>query len=453
MTTATTVRMRRFPAIILMIVALEAILVLFLLGQWHADILGGDGNSYHQVAVNLSKYFKVSYSSAFPIEPSLYRPPGYSAFLALIYSIGEYSIPLVRVVQFLLIFLTAYWLFRLVLSGFDARTAKLSSLLLATYPPVVFLAAFHLTEVLTTCIAVGLILIVEKYRAGGSVFTLGFGLGMASGALALVRPSMALSLPVIVVGLFLTRMFGKKQGGHGGLWAGVAAPVFGFVLILSPWLVRNVLLTGKPVLGAGSGESLYFSALQYNGEISYAFTAMEWQERYFPEMRTRREAISKRVNSDAATIPLIKAGVPASVVEEMLLGEDFRQSAVEVFKQLTPTQVIRSIPIRVAYLWSTCDFSPQALQQGVFHRFMQLHYVVLVLCAILGILLRWRRLPEEWPLWLFPVYLTAVHLIFHIEPRYSLPGRPFILIYSAVGMIGVYDWARTCKGVDREKHV
>ena len=40
------------------------------------------------------------------------------------------------------------------------------------------------------------------------------------------------------------------------------------------------------------------------------------------------------------------------------------------------------------------------------------------------------------------LYLSLVHAPFHVESRYSVPGRPFILIYTAVALIFLYTKTR-----------
>lgn len=433
----------RFSAVIFLLTLIEAVLVLAVLGQGNTEIRGGDGAGYHQLALNLLENFSVSFSRSNPIEPTVYRSPGYPAFLALIYAISSYSIIAVRIAQFALLGLTAYWLYCLALRFVNERTARLSALLCVAYPPLVFLTTFHLTEILATCVTVGLVLLIEKQaRTDDRKYLLGFCVGLTSGILALIRPSLSLSLLLILGGAVIVKMMTAKLAGIRVMLVSLTITTAGFAMVLSPWLIRNALLSHRLVLSTANGESLFCSMLQYNGRISYAFTIENWEQVYFPEVRKRGQEVEKQLDSVAFNGSTGWTGIPRSIQRDLLLNDNWRQGAVEEFQKLTATQIIKSIPKRLAYLWSTCDMSPPWLYVGNFHRFVQGHFIILFLLAISGILLRWRNFGKEWLLWIFPLYITLVHLFFHVESRYSMPARPFILIYSAVGFIWLSDSIR-----------
>ena len=65
----------------------------------------------------------------------------------------------------------------------------------------------------------------------------------------------------------------------------------------------------------------------------------------------------------------------------------------------------------------------------------QLQYVVVVILGLIGIAVRRRQLLGDWPLWLVAADLTPTHLGFPVEARYTLPARPMLTIYSAVGAL------------------
>lgn len=61
----------------------------------------------------------------------------------------------------------------------------------------------------------------------------------------------------------------------------------------------------------------------------------------------------------------------------------------------------------------------------------------------IGLLIRRRRLFQDWPLWIAAVYLTVVHLVAHVEGRYTLPARAPLFIYAAVGVCAAGSWIRS----------
>jgi 4-amino-4-deoxy-L-arabinose transferase-like glycosyltransferase len=435
----------RFSVIIFLVIVVEAVL-LVTSSQGPVHIQGGDGPGYHQIALNMLEHFSFSLSLTTPIEPTIYRTPGYSTFLAAIYLVSGYSFLAVKIAQLTLLGLTAYWLYGLALRFVDERTAKLSALLCATYPPLVFLTTFHLTEILATCVTVGLILLIEKQiRSSDQNSILNFAIGLTSGTLALIRPSLSLSIAPILMAIAIANLPFKKIAALQIQKAllQLTIIILGVVLVLSPWLIRNAVLSHKLILSPTGPESLLCSMLQYKGMISYALTLKEWQEVYFPEIYWKgQEEVDKKINSIEFSSKDSSSHIPRSVQKELLLNEFWQRRASEEFRQLTFIQITKSLPKRLAYLWSTCDMAPLSLLGGIFHRFVQGHFILLFLLAISGILLRWKNFGKEWILWIFPIYVTLAHLFFHIEPRYSMPARPFILIYSAAGFIWLSDFIK-----------
>ena len=46
-----------------------------------------------------------------------------------------------------------------------------------------------------------------------------------------------------------------------------------------------------------------------------------------------------------------------------------------------------------------------------------------------------RRLPELWPFYAAAVLLTGLHLVFHVQPRYTLPARPVLFAFAAAALV------------------
>ncbi len=42
---------------------------------------------------------------------------------------------------------------------------------------------------------------------------------------------------------------------------------------------------------------------------------------------------------------------------------------------------------------------------------------------------------RNWPLWVVAVYLSLLHVIFNVEGRYSVPARPALMVFAAIGAI------------------
>jgi hypothetical protein len=203
-----------------------------------------------------------------------------------------------------------------------------------------------------------------------------------------------------------------------------------YVLVVSPWVVRNSVLAGRPTnISTGAGWSLYVSAQQYAEKMSYQLLRPEWDVIIAEFNRRSREAevVARSGQTTHAT------DAPASVRQEALRDAAYARDAISMLRGVGVLPVLADVPKRLWWLWSTADMSPW--QTGLFHRGHQVYHVLLVLLAGVGAWQTGRRFDVS--LWLIPVYLTSLHLVFHVEPRYTLPARSFLLILAAGGLCRV----------------
>jgi hypothetical protein len=210
-------------------------------------------------------------------------------------------------------------------------------------------------------------------------------------------------------------------------------------LVFAPWIIRNHSVTNRfiPITSGGSSESFYVSLLQYNGKISYAFTAPEWENIYKTGLAKRQIEAEEKIAK--GEIEERFGDLPKTIQKEMLVNESYKTSVKSELEEINILKIIKSLPIRLAYLWSTADFAPS----NFLHRIGQVQYLAFIALGFLGILLSWRKLFSHWLLLMIPIFLTLLHCIFHEEPRYTIPARPFILIYCAIA--AVWLWNRFVK--------
>jgi hypothetical protein len=104
-------------------------------------------------------------------------------------------------------------------------------------------------------------------------------------------------------------------------------------------------------------------------------------------------------------------------------------------------QIVRSIPARLWYLWGNGDYAVvSAAVVSTAHQLDQLEFDVLAVLTLLGLAIGLRRLKlRAWPLLLLPLYLTCMHLVFHVEARYTMPARPLLLIFAGLGLVSLAD--------------
>src|SRR3954451_15261191 len=267
----------------LLIAAVECFVVLVVLGVNGPKILGGDGPGYELLAQNMVHHGVFSGVDQAPYTPSVYRSPGYPAIIAALEAVGLGSTVMVRVVQFALLGLTGWvgGLIALRLAGrrtggaallalrlAGRRTAVVAAGLRTTYLPLVWLATYQLTEVSAGLVGAVLALLLLRVRdADTPALWLWAAAGLTLAVGAYIRPSFMLLIAPVAALAVLTGGGGWRSRTR---WIGPVVMSAVFVAALLPWTARNLALTDRLVpLSAASGGSLYASAAQYHGDISY----------------------------------------------------------------------------------------------------------------------------------------------------------------------------------------
>jgi len=218
------------------IVALGAVLRIgYLVVFTGSRKLVSDGSQYVEIAKNLATGH--GYSMQYPqlvVHETAFRPPDYPLFLAGFYWIFGPSAGLARALNIVLglaMIALAYWtVWRYV----STRAAIGAGIALAVMPNLIANDTYPLEDTLSLIIILLLINAVLRRRW---ILT-----GVLTGLLTLSRPS-AQFLIVLVVVWVLVHANWKKALTVAGV----------FALVLTPWLVRNWVQIGEPVLVTSNG--------------------------------------------------------------------------------------------------------------------------------------------------------------------------------------------------------
>lgn len=261
----------------------------FLISVPQPSSLKGDAHYYRAMAVQLVDEGIYGYMSQ---EPNAYVTPGFPLFLSAAYLVSRDEQTMLTIVRWTQAFLGALTTLLVGSCAFKAggrAAAVAAALLYAVYPPFIWSVGAILTEVLFTSAFVGFVLayllMAEPAWGGPSARRIGdaesvrasiaaphpperrgmlasAGLPALTGALlaaaVLVRPTVA---PLLVV-LFAAECIVNRTIPRVPvlLWC-----LLGFVVLMSPWWLRNILTlhepiffatqTGNPMLG---GTDPYF---------------------------------------------------------------------------------------------------------------------------------------------------------------------------------------------------
>lgn len=131
-------------------------------------------------------------------------------------------------------------------------------------------------------------------------------------------------------------------------------------------------------------------------------------------------------------VPRGPADMTVLARQEWYVSNGYTRDAAAKIRTVPVRRLLASAFPRLYWLWSTFDISP--FQTGLIHRFFQLWHVFLIAFTLIGLSLCRRSLLQQAALWMVPLYLTALHFIFHVEARFTLPARPFLWIYVAVAI-------------------
>lgn len=395
-----------------------------------------DEHHYSELATSLADGKGFSWATG---EPTSLRPPLYPAMVAAIWTAtGTRDYQVVRLVQILLSAVTAALVLELGRRAFNARVGVVAAAVTWLYPDLIFLNYLVLTETLFTFLVVAFVLLsvmlVQRPR-GATALACGLALGLATLTRSILWPLPILLCPLLVLllsGPFMRRLMFS------------ALVLAGFVVVVTPWAVRNTRLQGTvTIVDTMGGMNLRMGNYEHTPE-SRMWDAVSV---------TGEQSWIHALAADQA------AGLVPDVVTEGVKDKWAQRKALQYMRD-NPGTTIRRALIKFADFWGLERSYLAGVQQGLYAppawfafvaiALMLISYAAISLSAAGGI---WLARPA-WPahlLLLLPVALiTALHSIVFGHARYHLPLMPILSLYAAALWVrGPLDalrrqgWART----------
>ncbi len=244
---------RRYLILFLFDLLLRLPVILLVLANPSRAVPMGDPPGYYQLALNLAEHGVYSQGTGVPYLPEANRTPGYPLFLDLVFQVSGPSVVAVAIAQSLLHALVGVMIARLGERNFGSvRIGMGGALFWAIAPiPSVF-SGILFTEILFTSVFLLLLLLLTDpplRRAAVAGGVLGIGI--------LIRPIAILVWPALLPFFFL--------GSGWRRWVARYA-VFSLILVavVSPWIYRNTVVFGKPIVSSIQGNNLlYYNAAGY----------------------------------------------------------------------------------------------------------------------------------------------------------------------------------------------
>ena len=367
-----------------------------------------DDAHYNDIATKVSEGH--GFATQFPYlwtHPTAFRPPLYPLLLGALYSVFGAHIGVAQVLNVLLgigvVLLIAVFAFRLA-----GRTAALVAAGVAIVHPALLAGdGVILTEPLALLLMLAALLTLERDR-----YVLA---GLFTGLLVLTRPSAQLYVPVLALYLLVSakRRLGWRAGWRPGLKAAV---VFGLVAVVTvlPWVIRNQVEFGKPVLVTSNG---------FNLAAIWSPLAIE-SGGFIDPIRDPRNGSVTQFSSQLKN--LNEAELDATLRKEGLDGLKSHLDRV-------PSMLWQNLRYLFDVSWRAND-NPERLDGrniGFRHATLPFVWAVLLVGAVGFVLMRRRRLGVL--ALITVVYMIAVSIVTVSPPRLRAPVD--VLVCVAVGMV------------------
>lgn len=389
----------------------------------------GDAASYRAAALTLVDEGVFSFSERAPFEPTAYRPPGYTAFLAVVAVLSR--APLAAQVAQMFLSLGYSLLLFLIARRLAPATAPVVLWICALNPFDAVYAGAGLSECLTTALLVAVaatLVLVEGYKR--LLFS-----GLLLGVLCLFR-DIYLALIPFAAGIYLLAGLRElRRRLVEVLVVGVVA-----ALVIAPWTVRNAIHFGRliPISAGRLGYSLWMGTWAIDG----SFTTNDATGRTYPDVAFLTDAdreLVLRAGSDVETSePVFKRLFKERIAAEpgrVLLRWFVRSPRLWLGTRFDIFELNRAVLPSGSLPWKVTKAALFGLN------------ALFLLGAALGAVVSWRaRLAVRWAL--VPLAFTSlVYLPLNsFENRYSQPMFPFLTLLVAVCVVAGHDrWWR--KGV------
>lgn len=309
------------------------------------------------------------------------------------------------------------------------RAGLLAAAITALFPSQIFFSSLVLSESLFAALAVGLLCLALAWTMGREAAPWRvFAVGVAAGALAMVRPEGLIFAGVIVLAWLAVR---PGKPGRAVAYTGLLAA--GILVLVIPWSVRNAIQLDAPVFGTtGLGQVLIQAHHpEADGYPEYWIASDLWN-RYSDVALPEREV---RVNS-------------AGIRESFTYAREHPGRELELMPQRFAAFYRGD---RGALIWNRVPdgAGAQELSASAADRLgllSDVYYYAVIGVGLIGLPFWLRRVRGQHTLLAGPILVYSVMwaLLFTGEARYHLPLLPVFALVAAIGLAAITErvWAR-----------
>ena len=400
-------------------VALCKILILFVLLPHLGTVAPGLYNlsaqdEYADIASNLVA--GRGYRADADTGETMLRTPGYPLLLAGIFAVAGESVVAVQVFQLVLSLLAGWGVYRIALRVTESdTTAVLAAVVFLLYPPTILAESREALELTFTACAV--LFLALFYRSLETFAYRDFALaGAAFGLTLLVRSTLAFVLPALFVYVLLMKSTRPAIARTTALFATASLAA---LLVMSPWIIRNYIVSGRPILTATTAPLATWEGLWMVEHSADGRTNQELVEDAIPELTRIAEEAGLRVSP--GEVPHFYSARD----EVRYYDEVGRRVLAELIA--SPKVVLKLVAYNAWSFWISGRTAKATLLNAIL-------VVPFLLLALLGAVWGARNGNRVAPVVVLIIAYYLPHLVFLGTTRYHAPLAPFLAILVAVAI-------------------
>lgn len=374
-----------------------------------------DAREYHQLALNLlgGKGYVLE-EAAGPQLLGLeyaYRPPGFPFALAAVYALTGPSVFAGQIFQAALETLICVALYALGKHISSKTTGLLAAACWASYPVSILQPNLLMPEPMLALVCVALLLVSLSRSVNWRTI---LGAGVLSGVGALVKPFLVLS-PVVLFGWMMLERHSLKSAFRTAVLVTAV-----MVAVIAPWVVRNAVVLGTPVISTNGGVNLWIG------------------------------------NNPGSTggFRLIEESNPFAGITDEVARDRLGASLAWEFIKNRPLDFLGLVPKKIAHLFSSespyvvflndrsrvsrdTSYAQRYLDTPVLlHIAVNIHYVFYLVVGLFGFLHAPAEVKGARRLFLlFLLFWIGIHAIFFGGHRFHYPLAPLMVLYSAYTVV------------------
>jgi 4-amino-4-deoxy-L-arabinose transferase-like glycosyltransferase len=308
-----------------------------------------------------------------------------------------------------------------------------ASALCVVYPPFLVLVDQPTVPVLNTFL-LGLFLWFSIRLLEGFEFKWAALTGLTLGLCVLSRPTFGGLLGVLIIALWLK----KGNLGRSWWWAAILAAAI-MALTISPWLLRNWWVQGRPVGVSTNGGFTFWNG---NNPFTTGFgfdVVLDDLEAYSGETIEVADGI-EIVEVKPYPLPL-ELRDSAGSMDEVALDRAFYQAAFQAIRQDPRRWAHLTLEKAIGLWW----FRPNiGLSSGFYQEAWilpyKIIYVIVLLLAITGLAISFRSWRRYVLLYGVLLYLSLAYIVFNVITRYRWEMKPYLFIFTALALVRAGRW-------------